>query len=68
MDVLSLRKTSGEVSGDIRVNGYPQEPDSFRRITVSKRICLCFEFSSFVRPSLYMSNAFLRISGIRGAI
>ena len=33
MDVLSLRKASGEVSGDIRVNGHPQESNSFRRVT-----------------------------------
>lgn len=33
MDVLSLRKTSGEISGDIRVNGHPQESNSFRRVS-----------------------------------
>lgn len=33
MDVLSLRKASGEVSGDIRLNGHPQESNSFRRVT-----------------------------------
>jgi len=33
MDVLSLRKASGEVTGDIRINGHPQEPKSFRRMT-----------------------------------
>ena len=33
MDVLSLRKASGEVGGDIFVNGHPQEPNSFRRMT-----------------------------------
>lgn len=33
MDVLSLRKASGEVTGDIRVNGHPQESNSFRRMT-----------------------------------
>ena len=33
MDVLSLRKASGEVTGDIRVNGHPQEANSFRRMT-----------------------------------
>jgi ABC-type multidrug transport system ATPase subunit/ABC-type multidrug transport system permease subunit len=33
MDVLSLRKASGEVTGDIRVNGHPQESRSFRRMT-----------------------------------
>jgi ABC-type multidrug transport system ATPase subunit len=31
MDVLSLRKSTGEVLGDIRLNGHPQEPKSFRR-------------------------------------
>ncbi|KAL7543144.1 hypothetical protein ACHAXR_013435 [Thalassiosira sp. AJA248-18] len=33
MDVLSLRKASGEVTGDIQVNGHPREPNSFRRMT-----------------------------------
>jgi ABC-type multidrug transport system ATPase subunit len=33
MDVLSLRKTSGEITGDIRLNGFPQEAKSFRRCT-----------------------------------
>ena len=33
MDVLSLRKASGEVSGEIYINGHPQEPNSFRRMT-----------------------------------
>ena len=33
MDVLSLRKDSGEVTGDIRINGHPQESKSFRRMT-----------------------------------
>jgi len=31
MDVLAMRKTSGEISGDIRVNGHPQKEKSFRR-------------------------------------
>lgn len=38
MDVLSLRKRRGEISGDIRINGHPQEPNSFRRMTVSEKI------------------------------
>lgn len=33
MDVLSLRKTSGEITGDVRLNGHPQEDESFRRCT-----------------------------------
>ena len=33
MDVLSLRKHSGEVTGNIYINGFPQEPNSFRRCT-----------------------------------
>ena len=35
MDVLSLRKASGEVTGEIRINGYLQKSDinSFRRCT-----------------------------------
>ena len=33
MEVLALRKTSGEVEGEIRVNGHLQEKDSFRRCT-----------------------------------
>jgi ABC-type multidrug transport system ATPase subunit len=32
MDVLAMRKSSGEISGDIRVNGHPQEKLSFRRM------------------------------------
>eukprot|EP00522_Entomoneis_paludosa_P007380 CAMPEP_0172455684 /NCGR_PEP_ID=MMETSP1065-20121228/12192_1 /TAXON_ID=265537 /ORGANISM="Amphiprora paludosa, Strain CCMP125" /LENGTH=1539 /DNA_ID=CAMNT_0013208153 /DNA_START=180 /DNA_END=4799 /DNA_ORIENTATION=- len=31
MDVLALRKRTGEISGDIRLNGWPQDPISFRR-------------------------------------
>jgi ABC-type multidrug transport system ATPase subunit len=33
MDVLALRKTSGTITGDIRLNGHPQEELSFRRCT-----------------------------------
>ena len=33
MDVLSLRKSSGEITGDVRLNGHPQEELSFRRCT-----------------------------------
>lgn len=33
MDVLSLRKTSGEITGEVRLNGHLQEPLSFRRCT-----------------------------------
>ena len=33
MDVLSLRKNSGEIVGDVRLNGHPQEELSFRRCT-----------------------------------
>jgi len=33
MDVLSLRKTSGEITGEVRVNGHLQEETSFRRST-----------------------------------
>ena len=33
MEVLALRKTSGEIEGEIRVNGHLQEKDSFRRCT-----------------------------------
>lgn len=33
MDVLSLRKTSGKITGDVRVNGHTQEADSFRRMS-----------------------------------
>mmetsp|Transcript_27588 Transcript_27588/g.66312 ORF Transcript_27588/g.66312 Transcript_27588/m.66312 type:complete len:915 (-) Transcript_27588:593-3337(-) len=33
MDVLSLRKTSGEIKGNVRLNGHPQEDLSFRRCT-----------------------------------
>lgn len=33
MEVLALRKTSGEIQGEIRVNGHLQEKNSFRRCT-----------------------------------
>lgn len=33
MDVLALRKSSGEIEGDIRLNGHPQEELGFRRCT-----------------------------------
>jgi ABC-type multidrug transport system ATPase subunit/ABC-type multidrug transport system permease subunit len=33
MDVLSLRKSSGEIMGDVRLNGHPQEELTFRRCT-----------------------------------
>jgi ABC-type multidrug transport system ATPase subunit len=33
MDVIAMRKTSGTVTGDIRVNGFLQERDTFRRFT-----------------------------------
>lgn len=33
MDVLALRKSSGEVTGRILLNGHPQEEKSFRRCT-----------------------------------
>ena len=31
MDVLALRKSSGEITGEICLNGHPQEEKSFRR-------------------------------------
>ena len=31
MDVLALRKSSGEIEGEVRLNGHLQEPLSFRR-------------------------------------
>jgi ABC-type multidrug transport system fused ATPase/permease subunit len=31
MDVIALRKTTGTVEGDMRLNGYPQDPVPFRR-------------------------------------
>ena len=31
MDIIALRKRSGTVSGEVRLNGWPQEPCSFRR-------------------------------------
>jgi ABC-type multidrug transport system ATPase subunit len=31
MDVIAMRKSTGEISGDIRLNGHPQEEKSFRR-------------------------------------
>lgn len=31
MDVIALRKGSGKISGEVRLNGFPQEDISFRR-------------------------------------
>ena len=31
MDVIALRKNVGTIGGEIRLNGYLQEPESFRR-------------------------------------
>ena len=31
MDVIALRKTSGTITGEVRLNGHLQEKDSFRR-------------------------------------
>lgn len=31
MDVIALRKESGNISGDVLLNGFPQESISFRR-------------------------------------
>lgn len=33
LDVLALRKTSGKVEGEVRLNGHLQEPKTFRRCT-----------------------------------
>ena len=33
MDCLALRKTSGEITGEVCLNGHPQEDISFRRCT-----------------------------------
>lgn len=33
MDVLALRKTSGQIEGEVWLNGHPQEQESFRRCT-----------------------------------
>jgi ABC-type multidrug transport system ATPase subunit len=33
MDVLALRKSSGEIGGEVRLNGHLQEPLAFRRCT-----------------------------------
>ena len=30
-DVIALRKTSGTITGEVRLNGFPQDPVSFRR-------------------------------------
>ena len=32
IQVLALRKSTGEITGDVRVNGHPQEQLSFRRM------------------------------------
>jgi ABC-type multidrug transport system ATPase subunit len=31
MDVIALRKRAGTIQGEVRLNGWPQEPISFRR-------------------------------------
>ena len=31
MDVIALRKGSGDISGEVLLNGFPQQRDSFRR-------------------------------------
>lgn len=31
MDVIAIRKNTGKVTGDIQLNGFPQEVESFRR-------------------------------------
>lgn len=33
MDVLALRKSTGEITGEVCLNGHPQDPLSFRRCT-----------------------------------
>jgi ABC-type multidrug transport system ATPase subunit len=33
MDVIAMRKTSGTISGKILVNGFPQDKETFRRVT-----------------------------------
>jgi hypothetical protein len=33
MDVLSLRKSTGVVTGEVRVNGHLQDPSSFSRLS-----------------------------------
>ncbi len=32
MDVLAGRKTVGSIAGDIRINGYPKDDESFNRV------------------------------------
>lgn len=32
MDCLALRKTGGKITGDVRVNGFPQKAATFMRI------------------------------------
>ena len=33
MDVLACRKTFGRSTGDVRVNGFPQQPGAFARVS-----------------------------------
>jgi len=33
MDVIAMRKNTGSITGEILVNGFPQEEDAFRRVT-----------------------------------
>ena len=53
MDCLALRKTSGEITGDVRLNGHPQEELSFRRCTgvslPTPSVTFC-NFDFFRRP------------------
>jgi hypothetical protein len=32
MDVLALRKTGGLITGDVKINGFPQNPATFMRV------------------------------------
>lgn len=40
MDCLALRKTGGLITGDIRVNGFPQRGETFTRIMGCESACL----------------------------
>ena len=49
MDVLALRKSSGKIEGEVRLNGHLQEEKSFRRCTgyveQVREICITKGFS-----------------------
>eukprot|EP00884_Botryococcus_braunii_P004769 jgi/Botrbrau1/14293/Bobra.0369s0007.1 len=63
LDVLACRKTSGRITGEVRVNGYKQDPITFVRIA---GYCEQFDIHSpqmTVREALWFSSR-LRLTGV----